>query len=570
MSVEKTFILRADVKEALKKIDDLNEKVEGLSESAKKTEKNTKSMSGSFKAMGIAKITAGVGLLTKFFGSLWEQMQKNQAVADTVNTAFNSIGVAFKLVTDAIVNTINAVKESSENFDALGRIAKNVLDLALTPIKLGFQAIKLGIQSTMLAWEKSVFGGKDADKIEKLTTDIQDTKESIKDVGKEAIQSGKEIVSDFKEGVDEVKNIGKTTVDSFKEVFEGVTIASIIEQGKAITETKKNYGLLALEQQRLIEQYDREAEVLRQQRDDIRLTVDERIAANDKLAGVLEKQTEAEKQAIQEQINAVTQLNELEGETPERMEELFALKTEMIAIDAKIAGLTSEQKTNEAALQDERISNIQELSSIGKTQLEQQMEDIDIEAENRRILAERTISDEQQLQDMLVNIDKDAADKKLAIEKALAASRRNIVGTSMGQIASLIGEETKAGKALAIGQALINTYSAAAAALAPPPVGAGPIFGPIAAAGAIAAGMAQVKQIIATKLPGGDGGGSAGGGSAPPTPTQGIGPMVPNMEAVEPAQGGEGGDSAVQAYVVEQDISNAQALQQELDTQATL
>ena len=47
MSVEKTFILRADVKEALKKIDDLNEKVDGLSESAKKTEKNTKKMGGS-------------------------------------------------------------------------------------------------------------------------------------------------------------------------------------------------------------------------------------------------------------------------------------------------------------------------------------------------------------------------------------------------------------------------------------------------------------------------------------------------------------------------------------------
>ena len=57
-----------------------------------------------------------------------------------------------------------------------------------------------------------------------------------------------------------------------------------------------------------------------------------------------------------------------------------------------------------------------------------------------------------------------------------------------------------------------------------------------------------------------------------PSPSQasagGIGALVPNMEAVE--QPTLGGDTTVQAYVVENDISNSQALQQELDTQATL
>ena len=44
--------------------------------------------------------------------------------------------------------------------------------------------------------------------------------------------------------------------------------------------------------------------------------------------------------------------------------------------------------------------------------------------------------------------------------------------------------------------------------------------------------------------------------------------LVPNMEAV--AQGGEGEQGGVKSYVVEQDITNKQALQQELETQATL
>tara|TARA_R110002012_G_scaffold8787_1_gene40363 strand:+ start:33 stop:1745 length:1713 start_codon:yes stop_codon:yes gene_type:complete len=570
MAVEKSVKIQVDAEDALKRLEAVEKELGEISKTSKKTESQVGKLASGFKGVGLAFKAMGVGLVLKAFELLSEQMMKNQAIADTVETVFNSIGVVFKLVTDSIVNTYNAVAKSTENFDALGRIAKNVLDISITPLKISFQTIKLGIQAAMLAWEKSFLGGKgkDLERIQELTLSIEATKQSIKDTATEALNSGKEIVGDFGEAVGEITNIGNTAVESFKEVFEGVTVKSIVEQGKAITQTKKNYGLLALEQARLIEQYDREAEVLRQQRDDIRLTVDERIAANDKLAGVLEKQTQAEKDAIQAQIASVNELNDLEGETPERMEELFSLKTEMIAIDAKIAGLSSEQKTNEAALQDERIANLQELTSIGKSQLEQQTSDIDIEAENRRTLAMRTISDQQVLQDTLLAIDRDAAKKKADIERAVAATRRSIVSDSLGQVASLLGEQSKAGKALAVGQALINTYSAAAAALAPPPIGAGPIFGPIAAIGAVAAGMANVKQILATKLPGG-GGGGGGGGPEPAIPQAGgLGPQNINMEAID--QPTLGATQPAQAFVVESDISNAQALQQELDLQSTL
>ena len=124
------------------------------------------------------------------------------------------------------------------------------------------------------------------------------------------------------------------------------------------------------------------------------------------------------------------------------------------------------------------------------------------------------------------------------------------------------------GKALAVGQALINTYSAATAALAPPPTGAGPIFGPIAAAGAVAAGLANVKKIVSTKLPGVSGD-SAPTASAdiPTTSVGGIGGLVPNLEAISPPDISQ---QPVQAFVVENDISNSQALQEELEIQATL
>ena len=57
-----------------------------------------------------------------------------------------------------------------------------------------------------------------------------------------------------------------------------------------------------------------------------------------------------------------------------------------------------------------------------------------------------------------------------------------------------------AARVIASAQAAINTYAGAAAALAPPPVGAGPIVGPFVAAGIIAQGLAQVANINSIKF----------------------------------------------------------------------
>ena len=619
MSIERTIKLQADVSDALKKLEDLDKKVEDIGKSAKSTEKNTKGLGGSFKAMGIAKITAGVQLLTSFFNKLWEQMQQNQAVADTVNTVFNSIGVVFKMLTDTIVNVYTAISQSTQNFDALGRVAKNVLDIAITPLKLGFQGIKLGILAAMLAWEKSFLGGKgkDVERIQELTERINETKQSIKNTANQALESGKEIVNDFGEMVDEVTNIGNVVVDEFKKTFEGVTVNSIIAQGRAITQTKKNYEILALAQQRLIEQYDIEAESQRAIRDDVRLSIEERIAANDELGRVLEKQIAAEKAAVQAQIDSVDQLNSLEGETQERLEERFRLETELLAIDAKVKGFAAEQLTNEAALHDERVSNLQELSTLGQSDMERQMSELEIQAENRRTLAERTIADEQELANTLLLIDQDLADKKKEIIDAEQQARRdanfqtmndainvgqNILG-SLAQIQqeTVTSQQNALDKQLEDGtisqeqydkkseklrkdalkkerrnamlQILISTAQGVAQAVK---AGAGVPFpgNLIAIATGLAAvlgGIAQAKAVMSQTGEGGGGGddtGGGGGGGGSPMSAGGIGPLVPNMESVEPTD--DDGTGNARAYVVENDISNAQALQQELDTQATL
>lgn len=105
-----------------------------------------------------------------------------------------------------------------------------------------------------------------------------------------------------------------------------------------------------------------------------------------------------------------------------------------------------------------------------------------------------------------------AATKKKINEDALAQGAQ-----TLGVASELLGKQTDAGKAAAIAEATINTYKAATSAysaLAGIPI-VGPALGGVAAGVAVAAGIANVKKIIAVKTPGS--GSGSGGGTAPTT-----------------------------------------------------
>lgn len=81
-------------------------------------------------------------------------------------------------------------------------------------------------------------------------------------------------------------------------------------------------------------------------------------------------------------------------------------------------------------------------------------------------------------------------------EKAAANAKIALAGDVAGQLSTLLGEESAAGKAAAVAQATINTYLGASKALAQ-----GGILGVAQAAIVIAAGMKHVMSITKTKEP---------------------------------------------------------------------
>ena len=166
--------------------------------------------------------------------------------------------------------------------------------------------------------------------------------------------------------------------------------------------------------------------------------------------------------------------------------------------------------------------------------------------------------------------DEDSARKKKKAEddKAVQEATLGAIAGALGSLSNLAGKDAKAGKALSAAQAVINTYLGATKAL-----GQGGIAGPIAAAGVVASGLASVRQIYATPIPATTG--SSGGGSVPRP--QISTPSISPRFALDTAASDLGNQitqslqgQPVRAYVVNQDIQNANKLDRKIKETATL
>jgi hypothetical protein len=131
---------------------------------------------------------------------------------------------------------------------------------------------------------------------------------------------------------------------------------------------------------------------------------------------------------------------------------------------------------------------------------------------------------------------------------------------ALGNLANIIGEQTAAGKALAIASATINTINSAVLAyqrgLEVPFIGT--ILAPINAAIAAAAGIANIKKIAAVKIPGQGSAGAAvpsvNTGAAPITPQA----ALPTVTQLDNQTINRMGSATNRAYVLESDINNNQ------------
>lgn len=174
-------------------------------------------------------------------------------------------------------------------------------------------------------------------------------------------------------------------------------------------------------------------------------------------------------------------------------------------LDTKPEEIEKERITKENAILDEEHNK-----KIGYINEELSLMEARFGAEAKNTDAYKELVKQKEEADNNYNNTKKENDKKLEAldaenDKKKVARRRltaklsiDIASSMFGSLSSILGEESKAGKAFAVAQATIDTYKAANSAYAAMSgiKFVGPALGIAAAAAAIAAGIANVKKIL--------------------------------------------------------------------------
>jgi hypothetical protein len=593
--MEKVIIeLEAKTDKALKGIDNVAKSVEDLNKSVvkgnkdttaglKDVEKSSNLVGKGIKGIGTAIKAAGIGLVLGLLATLKDLFEQNQKAVDLFNVVFETSANVVGQVVNAFTDIYDALTKSSDQFDALGKVMSGIMTIVLTPFKNTFYAIQLAIQNAQLIWEKSFFGDKNPATIKALNESILETEVKIINVGRAALSAGKDIYNNFSEAVSEVGAAGKVVV---KELGE-VSVSAALNTAKANVELQKSAELAAARQGLIFETFDRQAEKLRQIRDDETKSITERKKANDEL---LVKISEAEESMLAQ---AKMQLN-LANQNLQKDKDNIKFKTaqieatkELAGIEAQIEGIRSEQKSNALALDRESLeltnSKIEadaELntnkkqfeaeqieSELARLERQKLINDQELDSETKRLQDKRDLYKKgtiayQDAQKELTAYQQANGQKQTEIDKQIGKAKEKIALDSLGAIAGVLGQNSKFGKALAITSAIRDTYTGANKAIAQ-----GGIWGAVAAAGVIASGFANVKQIVGTKEPAAPSfaSGGGGGGSTPaPTTTPSLPPAFNVVGASDTNQLADaiGGQSQepVKAYVVSGDVTSAQSM----------
>ena len=305
-----------------KEIDiEINVKAKGAEKNLQKVGVGLKGIQAGAKAAGKAmfsftNILKGAVVVRAFdavLSVLKETFMSNQRVVDSLNTATTSLKFAFN-------DFFNLIFGNTENMSKFGQeLIRNLQEPFINSLRalqafsksfLAFIGFQFGAATAQAAIGLAYFNeavGENNENIELLTSSLSDYSKGILDTAKNLV---------------ELNNLNKIA-------------------------RAQNAGI--------IEDYDRQAEIQRQLRDDTRLTVEERIVANEKLGELLkEQQTLMEENAKIAVAAAEAQLALDKNNIDFQVAKIEA-ENELAAVKARVTGLTSEQLTNQAALEKELI-----------------------------------------------------------------------------------------------------------------------------------------------------------------------------------------------------------------------
>ncbi len=436
MAEEINLKINSNIDDAAKDVEKLADELSGavdqtndLNKATKEGNTGFKRITGAVKGLGAGLKALGVGLILAAFTQLKDIFGQNQRVVDGFRTATEFLSITFnKFFNFLSDNTQVASGMMSRLFGS--EAVQNALEFSrtlgievMTRVKNLIQGIG-GLGQAIF----QVFKGDFKEASETAKTALGNLKDTVTGNAVETAQMDNAITK----VTDKIKNFTKSTLDAAKSNVE-------LDKSAALAESRNRI---------LLEQFDRQAEVQRQIRDDESKSFPERIAANEKLGELLKDQKETMLANADIAVEAAQKELDKNKENVELQIALNEAIAEREGIIAQVTGFESEQLTNTISLKREQKDADQELIDLAKERKEAELE-------------------------------------------------------AFSSLAGALGDLAGENKALAIAQATIDTFAGANKAFAQ-----GGVAGFVTGAAVIAGGLANIRKIIAVDVPGGGGGGS--------------------------------------------------------------
>ena len=373
---------KKDIEDTKKGIGSVTKETQKLNKETKKTPKLLKAFQAGVKGIGTALKAAGIGIAIALFAKFAQALMNNQKVLDVFNVAMEFLT---RVMNDFVVFL-------SDSVGPIGDFFKDIFENPLENIESFGAAIRDNLIERFKSFVETIgLAGKAISQL--FEGDFSGALETAK-------QAGKELV-DVYTGVDgSFDKIGKTLTDT------GLAIANYAKEtynaADAQVELRKSSKLAEAQIELSILQSQKEIELLRQVRDNTELSIEARIKANDKIAVKLQQQGKEEKRLADLRLAAANaDLAANKGNVDLQVAVLNA-KKDVADVEERIAGFASEQLLNEAALREERRTNLQELRKIGKSKEELSKAELETTLENQRLLIERTVENEDEKNELLL------------------------------------------------------------------------------------------------------------------------------------------------------------------------
>jgi len=599
---EVKIITKVETGDSAEQIDEVSKSAEGLNENLKETEKTTEKTS---KAVKKTKDTFG-DLPGPIGGVISALKDTGKAMYALVANPIGAVLAAIAATLFTLYKAFTSTNEGADRFDSAMAGLKTGLDVVLNAIAKVADILIGMFENPQKALED--FGNLIKENISNRFEGLIELvpalgnaisllfKGEFKAAGKVATDAvakvglGVENITDKVAGaIDEIKKVAAEATAAAKESARIETILQNVEDAERSLRVERSKQQKQLAAARLLMEDDTASFEDRIKALEKVAASEEALAAKElKIAkqradalGQRNKLSSASDEALAQEADAIARVNELEAESVMRrrkvVKSIESLNNQKVAAEKAAAKEIEDAKKLEQERLDKEFEDKNKATenfykkqqalllekNLSDAELKKQQQDLELQELNDKLqnaqkYSKDTESIELDLAKKKVDISKNAADAQKKIDEEVAANRVKALDSASNTLktfASLLGETTAEGKALAIAATTIDTYKAAQSAyasLAGVPV-VGPALGAAAAAAAIASGLATVNKILSVQVPGGGGSGGSVPSAPPMTRPSSSFTRIDNSTPLDVNNTGK-----TKVYVTETDITNTQ------------